>query len=145
MVTIREYKPTDFEEVVDMYYKMCHEVYPHRQFKDKQYFYSNVLRWLDWNYDIMVTEVNEVLTGFILCFEDSMGGIVDDYYQIECVYIKEHYRKGRSLYLMVNTAIEYANSKKYILSGNASNITESSKISSKYGVNVLTKFERMPI
>ena len=144
-MVIREYKPTDFEEVVDMYYNMCLEVYPHRQFKSKQYFYRNVIRWLDFNYDIMVTELDGIITGFILCYVDSMGGIVDDYYQIECVYVKKKFRKGRSLFLMVNTAIEYANQKGYILSGKASEITESSKISSKYGVNVFTTFERLPI
>lgn len=143
-MVIREYKPSDFEEVVQMYYNMCIEAYPHRQFKEKQYFYNNVMRWLSYNYDIMIVEKNNDIVGFSLCYYDSLGGIVEDFYNMECVYIKEQYRKSRALYLIVMTAINYCDKMGLILSGNASDVTESSKISSKYGIKLFTKYERIP-
>lgn len=143
MVTIREYKQSDFEEVVDMYHKMCLEVYPHRQFKDKQYFYGNVLNWVAWNYDILITEQYGIITGFSMCFVDNMGGIAEDYYVGECVYVKPKYRKGRSAYLMYKTAINYADAMGFLLSTNASDITESSHISNKLGIKVFSKYERL--
>lgn len=145
MVVVREYKETDLEEVVDMYYKMCHDVYPHREFKSKQYFYANVINWFEWNYDIIVTEKDGIITGFAMCYIDNMGGICDDYYVGECIYVKPEFRKGRSAYLMYNTAINYGESQGYVLSTNASDITESSHISAKVlGIRVFSKFEKIP-
>lgn len=144
MVKVRDYKDTDFEEIVEMYYQMCLEVYPHRKFKSKQHFYKNVLNWIEWNYDIIVTVKDEEITGFTMCYFDSMGGICEDYYVGECIYVKPKYRKTRSAYLMYHTAINYADSLGMILSTNASDITESSHISKKLGVRVFTKFEKLP-
>jgi hypothetical protein len=144
MVTIREYKPSDFDEVLNMYYQLCHEIYPHRTFKSMRAFESNVKFWISSNYDIMVTENNGRVTGFILCYVDNMGGIVDDYYQIECVYVKHDARNSRALQLMVATAMNYANTKGYILSGNASEFTQASDISSRFGLKILTRYERLP-
>lgn len=142
---IREYTTEDFEEVVDMYYKMCLEVYPHRKFKSKQYFYANVINWINWKYDIMVTEKDGNITGFIMCYFDSMGGIVEDYYQLECYYVKPEYRKTRALYLMYNTVTIYCDSMGVLLSGSASSFTESKKICLKYGnIEVFSKIERLP-
>ncbi len=144
MVIVREYQESDFEEVVEMYYQMCLVVYPHREFKSKQFFYKQVLDWIDYNYDIIITEDEGIVTGFSMCYVDSMGGITEDYYQGECIYVKPEYRKGRSAYLMYATNISYANKMGYILSTNASDITESSKISAKLGLKVFTKFELLP-
>ncbi len=144
MVTVRAYKESDYEEVVDMYYKLCHTVYPNRKFKSKQYFYKNVMNWIEWNYDIIVTEVNGVISGFAMCYVDSMGGICEDYYEGECIYIKEDYRKTRSAYLMYHTNMIYANKMGYVLSTSASDVTESSHISAKLGTKLFTKFEKLP-
>lgn len=145
MVTVRAYKDTDFEEVVDMYYKMCLEVYPHREFKTKQFFYKNVLNWIDWNYDIIMTEKDDIVTGFALAYVDNMGGICDDYYQGECIYVKPEYRKTRSAYLMYNSFVNFADSMGYITSTNASSITESHKIAKKFGKKIFEKYERLPL
>ena len=145
MVTIRAFKDTDFEEVVDMYYKLVHDVYPHRTFKAKAYFYKNVLNWIEWNYDIIITEDNGVVSGFAMCYVDSMGGICEDYYEGECIYVKPKYRKGRSAYLMYHTNMNYAEKMGYILSTSASDVTESSHISAKLGTKLFTKFEKLPI
>ena len=143
-VVVREYRESDFEEVVEMYYQMVLEVYPHREFKPKQHFYKNVLYWIANYYDIIVTEDDGIITGFSMCFVDNMGGITDDYYQGECIYIKPEYRKGRSAYLMYHTNMNVADSMGYILSTNASDITESSGISKKLGIKLFTKYERIP-
>lgn len=144
MVTIRAYNPNDFEEIVDMYYKMIHEVYPHRQFKSKQYFYRNVMRWLDLNYDIMITEKDGVITGFCMCYYDSMGGICDDFYQAECVYVKPEYRKTKSAYLMYHSVMIYADKMGLLISTNAAETTESHKISDKFGLKLFSHYERLP-
>lgn len=144
MVTIRAYRPSDFEEVVDMYYRMCLEVYPHRTFKDKQYFYRNVIHWIEWHYDIMVTEKDGEITGFSLCYMDSMGGITEDFYHFECLYVKERFRKTRSAHLLVNTPIIYADSRNLIISANASNISECSNFVSRLGDKIFTTYERLP-
>ena len=144
MVIIRAYEESDFEEVVEMYYNMVLEVYPHRQFKSKQHFYANVINWITWNYDIMITVKDDIITGFNMCYVDSMGGICEDYYQGECIYIKPEYRKTRSAYLLYTASIIYAKKMGYILSTNASDITESSHISNKLGLRVFTKFEKLP-
>lgn len=144
MVIIRAYEAKDFEEVVDMYHKMVLEVYPHREFKEKQYFYNNVIRWISLNYDIIVTEKDEVVTGFSLCYVDSMGGICDDFYQGECIYVKPEFRKTRSAYLMYHTNINFAQSQGMILSTNASSITESHHIAKKLGKEIFKSYERMP-
>jgi len=144
MVIVREYQESDFNEVVDMYYDMCHQVYPHREFKSKQFFYKQVLDWIDYNYDIIITEDEGIVTGFSMCYVDSMGGITEDYYQGECVYVKKKYRKGRSAYLMYHTNMNYANKMGYLLSTNASDVTESSHISAKLGTKIFSKFEKQP-
>jgi len=143
-IIIRDYKESDFEEVVEMYYQMCIDVYPHRQFKSKQFFYKNVMNWIEWNYDIIVTEKENIITGFALSYVDSMGGITEDFYQGECIYVKPEHRKSRSAYLMYHTFINYAKKMGYILSTNASDITESSHIAKKLGIKVFTKFEKLP-
>jgi hypothetical protein len=145
MVIVREYKESDFEEVVQMYYNMIIEVYPHREFKAKQFFYNNVIRWIDSNYDIIVTSKDDIITGFALCYFDNMGGICEDYYQGECIYVKPEYRKGRSAYLMYKSVMIYADNSNFLISTNASDITESSHISNKLGIKVFTKYERLPL
>lgn len=142
-IIVREYKETDFEEVVRMYYQMCVEVYPHRQFKPIRHFFENVMFWINNNYDIVISEDNGTITGFSMCYVDNMGGIVKDYYQGECIFIKDEYRKGRSAYLLYHTNINIAESMGYILSTNASDVTESSGISKKLGIKLFTKYERM--
>lgn len=144
MVKIREYQESDFLEIINMYHALLHEVYPNRNIKPIQYACRNVLNWIDWNYDIMVTYKGDEITGFSLCYMDSMGGVVDDFYQGEIVYIKPEYRKGRSAYLIYNTAMNIADKLGVILSTNASDITESSHISKKLGQPLYTQFERIP-
>lgn len=144
MVIVREYQTKDFEEVVNMYYKMVHDVYPNRQFKSKQFFYKNVINWIDNNYDIMITEDNGIITGFAMCYEDNMGGICKPFYTAECVYIKPEYRKGRSAYLMYQSAMIFADNMDYIISTNASEVTESHNLASKFGTKIFTQYERVP-
>lgn len=143
MVTIREYREADFEEVVSMYYDMCITVYPHREFKSIQHFYTNVLRWIESGYDINITEDDGVVTGFTMCYLDCMGGIVEDYYQAECLYVKPKYRRGRSAYLLYNTALSYADSQDWLISTNASTITDGGSMASKYAKSVFIQYERL--
>lgn len=144
MVKIREYQESDYEEIVDMYYELIKMLYPNHTIKSKQHFHMNVINWLNWNYDIIVTYNEEAITGFSMCYVDSMGGIVEDYYQGEIIYIKPEYRKGRSAYLIYHTNMAYAESRGMILATNASDITESSGISAKLGDKIYTHYERIP-
>jgi hypothetical protein len=144
MVKIREYQDTDFEQIVQMYYCLLHEVYPNHKIKGIAHCYQNVLNWINWNYDIMVTYKDDEITGFGLCYMDSMGGAVEDYYQGEIIYIKPEYRKGRSAYLIYHTAMIMADKYNMILATNASDVTESSHISKKLGQQIYTHYERIP-
>ncbi len=144
MVKVREYHDTDFEEVVEMYMALIHELYPNHKIKPVQHFCSNILNWINWNYDIILTYNEEAITGFSMCYIDSMGGIVEDYYQGEIIYIKPQYRKGRSAYMIYKTNIAMADSQGMILATNASDTTESSHISNKLGVKTYTHYQRMP-
>ena len=144
MVKIRRYEDKDFEEVVQMYSDLIHTLYPNHTIKPIQYFYSNVLNWINWNYDIIITYNEEAITGFSMCYVDSMGGIVEDYYQGEIIYIKPEYRKSRSAYLIYYTNMNYADSQGMILATNAADTTESSHISAKLGEKTYTHYERKP-
>ena len=144
MVKIREYQESDFEEIVQMYHALLHEAYPQHKIKPIQHCYQNVLAWINFKYDIMVTYKDEAITGFSLCYFDNMGGVVEDYYQAECIYIKPEYRKGRSAYLFYHTAMLYADSQGVIIATNASDTTESSHISNKLGTLIYSHYERIP-
>ena len=144
VVKIREFKPDDIEAVTRMYHKLLHEVYPNHTIKPILNCYKLVMKWIEWNYDIMVTYKGEEITGFGLCYIDSMGGIVEDFYQGEIIYIKPEYRKGRSAYLIYHTAMIMADKYNMILATNASDVTESSHISKKLGQQIYTHYERIP-
>jgi len=143
MVTIREFRSTDVGEVAAMYKLMCIEVYPHRTFNKMQHFVDNVEYWHRNNYDIMVSEDKGEVTGFSMCYVDDMGGIVDDYYIAECLYIKPGYRKGRSAYLLIKQGERVAEANSYMLSTYASENTEMSRLYDKRErYKVFTKYER---
>lgn len=144
MVNIRLYEEQDFEEVVKMYHALLVEVYPHHKVKPILHCYQNVLNWIKWNYDIIITHNEKEITGFSLCYVDSMGGVVEDYYQGECIYIKHKYRKGRSAFMMYSYITAYADNMGYIISTNASMLTESHKIAGKLGEPIFTNYQRIP-
>ena len=144
MVEIRPYQESDFEEVVNMYREILLEVYPNHTVKPLQYMAKLVLAWIDFNYDIMVTHNYGEITGFSLGIVDSMGGVVEDYYLCEIIYVKPEHRKGRSAYLHYHTMIEYAKSQNWILGGNASTSTSSSDIAKKIGEVTYYHYERLP-
>jgi hypothetical protein len=144
VVKIREFQEDDFEEIAQMYHSLLKEVYPNHNIKPILYACKNIMNWIDWNYDIMVTYKDDEITGFGLCYMDSMGGAVEDYYQGEIIYIKPEYRKGRSAYLIYHTAMIMADKYNMILATNASDVTESSHISKKLGQLVYSHYERMP-
>ena len=144
MVKIRRYEEKDYEEVVAMYYDLLKTIHANHKLKPMQYFYQNVLDWIDCNYDIMLTYDDTDITGFCLSYVDAMGGIVEDFYQGEVVYVKPQYRKGRSAYLQYTTVLGLADEHNMICATNASNITESSHISNKLGSLIYTHYERMP-
>lgn len=143
-MVVRDYNPNDFEEVVKMYHSLVVEIYKNHKIKPIQYFYTNVIRWLEFKYDIIITEHNGKITGFALGFIDAMGGIVDDYYQAEIVYVKPKYRKSRSAYLLIHTLVNYADNLGLLIAANASEVTESSKIVNKLGTKTYTHYERLP-
>jgi hypothetical protein len=144
VVKIREFQEDDFEEIAQMYHSLLKEVYPNHNIKPILYACKNIMNWIEWKYDIMVTYKDDEITGFGLCYMDSMGGAVEDYYQGEIIYIKPEYRKGRSAYLIYQTAMNLADKYSVILATNASDITESSHISKKLGQLVYSHYERMP-
>ena len=144
MVEIRDYKDSDYEEIVKMYYQLLHDVYPYHTIKPIQHSYRNVLNWIALNYDIMVTYDESEVTGFTMCFIDSMGGAVEDYLQADVIYVKPEYRKGRSAYLLYTTVMAYADNLGLLIATNASDVTESSHISSKLGKLIYSHYERLP-
>jgi len=144
MVKIRPYQESDFIEVVLMYKALLLEVYPNHTVKAAQNMAKLVLAWIDFNYDIMVTHKDGYLTGFSLGIVDSMGGVVEDYYLCEIIYVKPEYRKSRSAYLHYHTMIEYAKSQNWILGGNASASTASADIAEKIGEITYYHYERLP-
>lgn len=135
--------PVEIDLVAKMYQKLCEEVYPHRTFNGIEAFRHNVEVWTQFNYDIMIIE-DKYPIAFMLCYHDNMGGIVDTFYKLECAYIVPHYRNSRAILLMKNLALSYADKEGIILQCNASMITQSSKIISKFGVPLFTTYERMP-
>ena len=143
-MVIRTYKPTDFKEVVNMYYELTKEVYSHRKIAHIDNFYKAVNEWIDCNYDIIIIEKDGIVAGFGVAYIDSMGGLLENYYLLDNVYIKPEYRKTRSLYFIVQYCLHYAQSQGYVLAGNASDITESSRISAKFGLKVFTRYEKLP-
>lgn len=141
---IREMQPQDFDTVVDMYEAMCKEVYPHRTFNSREAFENNVAFWVKLNFDILVTVHKDEVVGFMMCFYDDMGGIVEPFYKFECAYIKPEYRNSRAVILMRNTMLSYADREGIIIQCNASLLTQSSKIVSKFGIEIFKTYERMP-
>lgn len=143
-MVVRDFIQSDFNEVVDMYYKFMHEVYPNRHFKEKKHFEKSINLWIDLNYDIMITEKDGQITGFSVCMFDNLGGITDNFYTMEVIYVKPEYRKGLSTYTLVNFAVNYAESLGMIFEGLASEVTDSSLITSKHGTKLYTKYEKLP-
>lgn len=136
-------RPDEIDIVVSMYQKLCEEVYPHRTFNGTEAFRHNVEVWVQFNYDIMIIEDKEPIA-FMLCYHDNMGGIVEPFYKVECVYVIPKYRNSRATLLIKNLALSYADREGIILQCNASMLTQSSKIISKFGVPLFTTYERMP-
>ena len=136
-------KPKDFEIVVDMYQALCKEVYPNLQFKERDTFAQNVALWVKLKYDILIIEDKEPVA-FMMCFYDNMGGITDLFYKFECAYVVPKYRNSRATLLMKNTLLAYVDREGIILQCNASMLTLSSKIVSKFGMPLFTTYERMP-
>jgi hypothetical protein len=106
VVKIREFQEDDFEEIAQMYHSLLKEVYPNHNIKPILYACRNIMNWIDWNYDIMVTYKDDEITGFGLCLYGLNG------WSSRRLTIKARlstssleYRKGRSAYLIYHTAI----------------------------------------
>jgi len=139
---LREYKLSDKEEVVFMYYEATKEVLLNHEIKPLQNFNDVITNWEEWGYDIIVTENGLELTGFSVCCIDTMGGIVEPYYHAEVIFVKPEYRKGRSAYLLYQQGLSKAQEKGMLVATNAYEHSEASQISKKLGVKTYTHYER---
>ena len=105
---IRKFSIKDYEEVVNMHYEFCKEVYPNRAIGAKYAFYLLIDKWITSNCDIVVAYNKDEICGFSMCFVNNMDGLTEPVYQAEIAYIKPQHRKGRAAYLLYNNAYQYA-------------------------------------
>jgi len=119
MTTVRPFKLDDFEVLVDMYYAFNKEVYPNRRIGQKYFFYKAIQEWVAQGADIVMSVVDDNLSGFSMCYEDDFGHLTQSVYQCDICYVKERYRKGRSAYMLYNNSYTYAKEKGLIVNVSA--------------------------
>lgn len=135
---IRRAEIKDFEEVVEMYYCLIKDVYPHRPTKARLFFYNAVIKWVENSCDIMVAEAdNGEIAGFTLCYIKDEG-IYDPYYFGDIAYVKPEYRHSKASYLLYRSGSDMAKelnmalvAKAYVGHGNKNKVDQ---IQEKFGM-----------
>ena len=106
---IRPMKLDDYEEVVDMFYRMYKEMYSGiRKVNPKYFFYRAVYGWINDKKHVIIAEKDGVICGFTMSYVDDFGGLTEPVYNGEIAYIKPEFRKTRAAYLLYNNGMEYA-------------------------------------
>ena len=109
MIILRKFTLKDYEELVDMYYSFCIEIYSDRKIGYKYSFYKAVDSWIQKKNDIILAVDGDAIVGFSMCYVDNMDGLTEPVYNADMAYVKEEYRKSRAGYLLFKNGYDYAN------------------------------------
>ena len=106
---IRPFALKDFEDVVEMYYKLVKHLSSNRKLGDKYFFYRTVMGWVANGNDIFIAEHdNGKVVGFAMGRVDDTGGITEPVYIAEIAFVKEEYRNSRAAYMLYNHVFNLA-------------------------------------
>lgn len=95
-----------YEELVNMYYDMCVEVYSDRIIGNKQNYYREVDKWsLDDTQDIILVVNDKEVIGFSKSAVALNKGLYEPHYFTELIYIKPSYRKSRALKMLADNIL----------------------------------------
>jgi len=111
MFTIRNAKDTDFDNLVDSYYNLIRDCYPSIQRTDNHMaYYKNVIDWFEdeTNSILIVEDKNGEYVGYTLLIVDDVGGVVDKYIKVECLYIVPDYRNSKATYRIMHHIYDLA-------------------------------------
>lgn len=137
MVKIRPAYISDLNEIVSMYKKVIKEVYPSKKLGSDFHFYKAVINWIDIGHDLIISENNNIVSGFCMSYVDNMGGLIAPIYYGSEIFVKPEYRKTKAFYLMQKNIIKTAQSKKMDLISDA--IPEMLEIHKKLGGVLVTQ------
>lgn len=108
-MTLLPYNEVFYEELVNMFYDMTKEVYPHKVIGNKQNFYRQVDIWTtDGGFDIILAISNKQVVGFSKSYVDYHSGLYDPDYYTELLYVIPEKRNSKALYKLANNISEYA-------------------------------------
>jgi hypothetical protein len=116
--SLKKFKLSDYEELVDMFYEFTKECYKERKIGLRYRFYEKVNQWIDNKYDIILGMKEDKIVGFTMCYID-MSGLTEPVYVGEIAYIKPEYRKSKISYMIYNNVVEYAKQLNMILVSNS--------------------------
>ena len=112
---IRKANYDDYEELVEMYYALIHDVYPERKKAPKMYFFQQVINWFQPYFHIRIATKNDTIMGFTLCSFDNSNGVTETIYHADISYIKPEYRKTRAAFLLYMDIVHWAIDNNYVL------------------------------
>lgn len=122
---IRRMEIGDFEEVVDMYYNFCKEVFgAKRKIAPKYFYYQMVTDWINSGKDIIIAYDKDCKTyGFSMCYKDVFNYLTEPVYTCEVAYVKPEYRNTRAAYMLFKNGYSYAKEQglNIVVSGRVSN------------------------
>ena len=95
------YNQAFYEDVVNMYYDMTKEVYPHKHLGNKQLFYREIDRISNDNHSHIVLAVSGgKIVGFSKSYVDFHAGLYTPDYYTELLYVKPSNRGSKALYVL---------------------------------------------
>lgn len=108
MIRLRKFSLGDYEDVVDMFYEFCKEVYNNRKIGYKYAYYMIISDWIKNKCDIIVAEDEGKIIGFTMSRIDNMNGLTEPIYNGEYAFVYKEYRKTRAAYLLYKNVVDYA-------------------------------------
>lgn len=109
----------DLHEIAFMYRELLKDFYPINSLGSDYHFYKAVISWIDNGNDIVVSEKDNIVTGFYMAYVDNMGGLTQATYYCSELFIKKEFRKSRAFYLLQKNLILTAKTKKLNLIADA--------------------------